>query len=226
MVLHAYRMAGIARSVSGAPFAVAFVISVLVHAILAPRPPVKPGVSSIRVAFPLTATLALVVQQEHGEGSGGAHSEAARAMPETTRPVREPKIRRAPARRIEPTGEPAGIGAATDSTLQTADEITADRYFTAEELDVYPRLRVPLQPELGAIPGTPTRILVQVSVSREGVVEEVAIIEGGAQPAMRRALEAKLRVARFLPALKDGRPVGSRIIMSIAWAPSSPVGSR
>ena len=224
MVLHAYRMAGIARSVSGAPFAVAFVMSVLVHAILAPRPPVQPGVSSIRVQFPLTATLAPVGQQEHGEGSGGAHSEAARA--ETTRPVREPKTRQAPARRIKPTGEPAGIGAATGSTLQSADEITADRYFTAEELDVYPRLRVPLQPELGAILETPTRILVQVSVSREGVVEEVAIIEGGAQPAMRRALEAKLRVARFRPALKDGRPVGSRIIMSIAWAPSSRVGSR
>jgi hypothetical protein len=86
-------------------------------------------------------------------------------------------------------------------------------YYSAHELDVYPQLRAPLNIGLGDVMGE-GRLTVSLTLSEAGIVEEVML--NGEPP---RIVEARvrdaLRESRFSPALKDGRPVKSRITLNI-----------
>lgn len=90
-----------------------------------------------------------------------------------------------------------------------------ERYYGAHELDVYPRLRQPLRTASQNIAGE--KFLLLVSLDQAGAVEDVSLIEGHADSAIRTAVEDLVRHAQFFPARKDGRAVKSRIAIGIEW---------
>jgi hypothetical protein len=87
-------------------------------------------------------------------------------------------------------------------------------YYAATELDVFPR---PLAPLELPRPGNPaSRIRAVVKIDDRGFVNDVEIT--GTDSRGREALRALLAAARFAPALKDERPVGSRIVLDFSFA--------
>ena len=125
----------------------------------------------------------------------------------------------APTRRQAETGAVAqseSVPAASDTGLDATDPT----YYTARELDVYPALSSAL--DFRVPPGDAReiagRVLLRVDVSATGAVDAVTIVE--AEPAgyfeedARRAFAA----AQFRPALKNGRPVKSRILVLVDYA--------
>jgi hypothetical protein len=81
------------------------------------------------------------------------------------------------------------------------------RFYAARELDRFPSPLVPL-------PGTAAGdIRLWLGIDRQGVVVDVA----SADPAvpLPEGLVERLRGLRFVPALKDGRPVNSRVLLAL-----------
>ena len=85
-------------------------------------------------------------------------------------------------------------------------------YYAATELDVLPRLLAPL--ELHRLGGATGRIRAVVGIDEGGMVKDVEI--DGTDSAAREALNKILAAARFAPAVKDERPVRSRIVLDFS----------
>lgn len=89
--------------------------------------------------------------------------------------------------------------------------------YSARDLDFYPRLAAPL--ELGrfgdgAENGAATGFRFELLIDERGAVSEISAMEG--EPLqLREELRAILAATRFLPGRKDGRPVRSRVTLSI-----------
>ena len=133
---------------------------------------------------------------------------APRTVPDEA--VRERRESARPARRKP---EESSIASADPPQPQLARE--EERYYGAHELDVYPSLRQPLRTALQSIAAE--KFLLLVSLDQAGAVEEVSLIEGRADSAIRTAVEDLVRHALFFPGRKDGRAVKSRIAIGIAW---------
>lgn len=88
-------------------------------------------------------------------------------------------------------------------------------YYTAQELDVYPSLRQPLQLDWQDRDAPGAGLTALVTLDETGAVEEVAILEATVERAAQAAVHGALAVARFSPALKEGRAVKSRIVLRI-----------
>lgn len=94
-------------------------------------------------------------------------------------------------------------------------------YYSARELDAYPRPLAPLgfdHPERSGRERTGGRILLEVLIDEHGAVREVTVVE--AEPAGRfeEAARSALAAARFFPGMKHGRPVKSRLLVSVSFA--------
>ncbi len=90
--------------------------------------------------------------------------------------------------------------------------------YTARDLDSYPRPVVPL--DIGRLSDLSTGIpLVEVRfellIDEHGIVNDVVPAGAGTVGQPGAALRAALAATRFIPALKDGRAVKSRVLLSI-----------
>ncbi|MGH8660860.1 MAG: energy transducer TonB [Burkholderiales bacterium] len=87
-------------------------------------------------------------------------------------------------------------------------------YYAARDLDDYPRPLAPLPIDRPARDGA-GEVRLEILIDERGVVRDVVFASpagpGGAGDALRAALATTL----FLPARKDGRPVRSRIVLSL-----------
>ncbi|MGH8622626.1 MAG: energy transducer TonB, partial [Burkholderiales bacterium] len=87
-------------------------------------------------------------------------------------------------------------------------------YYAARDLDDYPRPLAPLPIDRPARDGA-GEVRLEILIDERGVVRDVVFASpagpGGADEALRAALATTL----FLPARKDGRPVRSRIVLSL-----------
>lgn len=102
-----------------------------------------------------------------------------------------------------------------------------ERYYSAHELDVYPRLRQPLPSEPHEVAAhVGARVLVAVALDATGNVEEVSFVGGDANGAEEQVIANALRHAGFFPARKNGRPVKSRIVIGIEGAAGPVAGFR
>jgi protein TonB len=91
-------------------------------------------------------------------------------------------------------------------------------YYTAGDLDRYPKPLAPLQIKRAAGDGA-GEVRLEVLIDERGIVQEM-IFAGPAAPArVEEALRATLAATRFLPAQKDGRAVRSRIVLSVGFDP-------
>lgn len=87
------------------------------------------------------------------------------------------------------------------------------RYYAVRELDVYPALAAPL--ELRAVIAPAARALLMVLIDARGGVDQVDVVEADAGGAFGEEARRSLLAARFTPALKNGRPVKSRVLIRI-----------
>lgn len=218
MALSVYRIAGIARSVSARPLAVALGLSILVHGWLGSRLSVHSGVPALELRMPIVARLAPPTDLPREEEPVVSHppiSDAPIAAP--TMSAREANPRRAsdPQTSKRTTTGDGQIGTAQEANVERGKTGSTDPYYTVEALDVYPRLREPIRFIPGDGAALRVRLRMQVLLSEEGVVEEARLVEGDVPRAARDRAEAMLRAARFYPALKDGRPVKSRVVIGI-----------
>lgn len=106
---------------------------------------------------------------------------------------------------------------ATDETVEHSTRpvppVPSSEYYSAQELDIYPRLRMPLKLELGDL-SVERPLRVSLSLSEAGIVEAVELKVEAPRMVEARVRDA-LRHSRFSPAVKDGRPVKSRITLNI-----------
>ena len=179
--------------------------SVLVHALVVfptgmgggPRP----VASTDRAPPPLDVAL---VQTAPAAALPPGEAVALPAAPVVRRPVR------VPARRPPDSGAPHGED--NTSGAAVADPV----YYSVRQLDVYPRLAAPLDLR-GPGLAPPGRVLLLVTIDALGEVNEVSVVE--AQPAGAfddHALQA-FRRAKFTAARRNGRPVGSRVLIEVTY---------
>lgn len=212
MAFSVYRFAGIARSVSVRPFAVALGLSMMVHGMLASRITAQPEPAVPGTFRPLVANLAPAIESPP-EIPAVSHPERPDPPPPLIQRSRSEHRTAAPQRRR--ATHVAGERALHDLPPERGQFVAPERYYTAEELDVYPRLRQPIQLARRDIPALRIRLRMEVSLSEAGVVEELTLMDSDVPRALRDAVEAMLRAALFFPALKDGRPVKSRVVIGV-----------
>ena len=91
-------------------------------------------------------------------------------------------------------------------------------YYGARQLDVYPVLTGGLDlSRLGAT-GAAARVLVLVLIDVDGRVNEVSVVEAEPRGAFDESARGAFAAARFKPALKDGRPVKSRLLVEVDFS--------
>lgn len=111
---------------------------------------------------------------------------------------------------------------AQDATASLAvPHIPDPTYYSAGELDAYPRPTSPLgfdYPERAAHGSIGGRLLVQLLIDEHGTVREVSVVEAEPAGYFEDAARSVLAAARFLPGMKDGRAVKSRLLLSVSFA--------
>ena len=99
-------------------------------------------------------------------------------------------------------------------------------WYTAKDLDLYPHPLVPVHPAYPAsIPDITGEVTLQLLIDEFGVVQELSVVT--AEPAgyfEGPALHA-FETAHFAPAQRDGRPVRSRIVIKVRFAPQIQTGA-
>ena len=125
------------------------------------------------------------------------------------------------ARRIAPAHPPGAESSRSPDNAGPAD-IPDPTYYGARQLDVYPVLAGGL--DWGRVGGTrvAARVLVLVLIDAEGRVDEVSVIEAEPRGAYEESTREAFASARFKPALKDGRPVRSRLLVEVDFSDSAP----
>lgn len=93
-------------------------------------------------------------------------------------------------------------------------------YYSARDLDVYPRPAAPLDLDRfarGVTGGVAGRFRVALLIDEDGVVKEIAVIEAALPGRLQEDLRAALAETPFLPGRKDGRAVKSRVQLSVSF---------
>jgi hypothetical protein len=141
---------------------------------------------------------------------------AAEAEPEgPSVPAPLPKVERVRARGIEHVTASARVKQGTETTL-ALPQPPDPTYYSARDLDVYPRPVAPLELDT-LVRGrglAATIFRFQALIDESGTANEVTPVEG--EPlSLRNELLAVLAATRFHPGRKDGRAVKSRVTLSI-----------
>ena len=116
------------------------------------------------------------------------------------------------ARPIEPAKDDvSGKETAAIELRQPPDPV----YYPARDLDSYPRPVAPLKLVV-APDGMSGKAQLILQINEHGTVDRVSVVETEPRGHLEDELRALLLQTQFLPALKDGRPVKSRILLSIS----------
>jgi protein TonB len=134
----------------------------------------------------------------------------------------EPEVRRTPpqpgllaesAGRLQSQSSPSvaeQTGTEALALLQAADS----NYYTARDLDRYPRPLAPLRIIRVAGDGE-GEVRLEILIDEHGTVKDMTFVAPAASARLQEEMRATLAATRFLPAEKDGRAVRSRIVLSI-----------
>jgi protein TonB len=110
----------------------------------------------------------------------------------------------------------SSIAAQTGTEALALPQAADPAYYTARDLDSYPRPLAPFRIDRAAGEGA-GEVRLEILIDELGVVRDMTF----AWPAVPAPVEEKLRAAlattRFLPAQKDGRAVRSRIVLSVGF---------
>lgn len=111
--------------------------------------------------------------------------------------------------------EPA-VRPARDAPPLPLPQVPDLTYYSARDLDAYPRPIVPLELDRITAGGAATgRVTVVLRIDEQGAVNNVEFVEPVASARLKEELRAALAATRFLPARKDGHAVKSRVVLSV-----------
>lgn len=125
---------------------------------------------------------------------------------------KEPRQRQAAAGPVEGSLVPDGVG---------PTDVPDPTYYGARQLDVYPALAGTLRlndREGAPAPRRAGRVLLLVLIDAEGWVNEVSVIEAEPPGVFEEHTRAAFQAARFSPALRNGRPVKSRLLVDVDYS--------
>jgi hypothetical protein len=139
-----------------------------------------------------------------------------------------PEMPRVPALRKSPAGRAEHVpgGNIVSGAAQSAVETPAlppppdSRYYPARDLDTYPRPLTPLRIEqpLGSSAG---EIRLELLIDEHGVVRDVTFSSSTDPSGVHESLRGALMATVFIPAIKDGRAVKSRIVLGFGYPTAS-----
>jgi len=94
------------------------------------------------------------------------------------------------------------------------------KYYLARELDDYPRPLAPLRidPPPGSFAG---EVRLELLIDEHGVVRDITFSGIAGPGEMHDALRGTLMAMLFIPAIKDGRAVKSRVVLSVSLPATS-----
>ena len=135
--------------------------------------------------------------------------------PEARRMLRQPRALAGSAERLRSEYSSSGAarpGAEAPALPQAPDP----NYYTARDLDRYPRPLAPFQIDRMAGDGA-SEVRLGILIDERGIVQDVTFAGPAAPTRLEEKLRAVLATTRFLPAQKDGRAVRSRILLSLTF---------
>jgi hypothetical protein len=89
------------------------------------------------------------------------------------------------------------------------------RFFAARELDRYP---VPLAPlDLRGMGSRTELVRAWVSIDFVGSVVDVTVLDADPSGSLQQQVRERLLTARFMPGMKDERPVRSRVLLELVY---------
>lgn len=101
----------------------------------------------------------------------------------------------------------------TQPAANAGSAVPDPRFFPARELDRYPVPLVPL--DLRGVGGGAVRAWVSIDLA--GNVVEVVVVDAGPSVALQQQVREQLLAVRFMPGMKDERPVRSRVLMELVY---------
>jgi protein TonB len=93
--------------------------------------------------------------------------------------------------------------------------IPDSRFYSARELDRFPEPLTPLELQSGT--GRSGSVRLRIGIDLAGRVVEVDVVDSDPSGALEVYAREQLQVTRFMPGLKDGRPVRSRILLELRY---------
>lgn len=109
----------------------------------------------------------------------------------------------------------ASAAAGRPSTAGAGVAVPDPRFYPARELDRYP---VPLAPlDLGTATAGPGSVRFWLSIDLAGNVVDAAVIDADPSAALVAMAREYLLASRFAPAMKDERPVKSRVLLELRY---------
>ena len=109
------------------------------------------------------------------------------------------------------------VAAQTGTEVVALPQAADPSYYTARDLDSYPRPLAPFRIDRAA-GDRAGEVRLEILIDERGVVQDIAIAGPAAPARVEEELRAALAATRFLPAQKDGRAVRSRIVLSVSFA--------
>lgn len=167
----------------------------------APAPP-SPAVSRATDASPSPVT---VPQRAETVAAGTPVSAEKRALPEgSDAPV---------------TQKPSPLPAVS---MPLAEDPT---YYPAKQVDVHPEPLQPVNPqypEAAAAANIQGEVILLLLIDESGRVRDVSVVEAKPEGYFEQSALDAFRIARFSPAMKNGRPVKSRVLIHVNYTLNQP----
>ena len=112
----------------------------------------------------------------------------------------------------------SAVAAQTGTEVLVLPQAADPSYYTARDLDRYPRPLAPFQINRTAGDGA-GEVRLEILIDERGIVQDMTFAGPAAPARVEEELRAALAATRFLPAQKDGRAVRSRIVLSVSFGP-------
>ena len=129
-------------------------------------------------------------------------------------PARATSLARVPPP-VERATPPASAAAGRPSTAGAGVAVPDPRFYPARELDRYP---VPLAPlDLAIATAGPGSVRFWLSIDLEGKVVDAAVVDADSSAAWVAMAREYLLASRFAPAMRDERPVKSRVLLELRY---------
>ncbi len=133
--------------------------------------------------------------------------------PEVRRMPRQPGPLAGSAEDVQSQSSPT-VAAHTGTEVAALPQAADPSYYTARDLDSYPRPLAPFRINRAAGDGA-GEVRLEILIDEHGIVRDMTIAGPAAPAWVEEELRAALAATRFLPAQKDGRAVRSRIVLSV-----------
>jgi periplasmic protein TonB len=93
-------------------------------------------------------------------------------------------------------------------------------WYTAKDLDLYPQALAPVDPRYPAsVSDISGEVTVLLAIDEYGVVQDSSVVMAQPPGYFEESALRAFKLTRFAPAQRDGRPVRSRIVVKVRFAP-------